>query len=349
MLLSWKPPPAVLLLAAAFGVAASIEKSNPVVELNKVTFRGIAANNVEHFLNIRYAYDTSGQRRFAPPEPYLYPEGQEVNATAPGPACPQDKAALPPFFDETPEISEDCLNLRISRPAGTKAGDKLPVVVHLHGGGVIKGSAYDSHFDPDNLLSLSTSLGKPVIYVALNYRITIFGFARLPVLKEQNAMNIGMRDQRAAFEWVKDNIAAFGGDPERVTSFGLSAGGTFTSLHLTSYGGKKGVPFTQGWAMSGPTGTSVNMTSDATEHHTRAVAENVGCDIGKSDEDILACLREVPMEELTKKAMKYSIKNMPPQGTFTFIPAVDGDFIPDRPSVLYRSGNFVKSEFDKSL
>ncbi|CAJ2500562.1 Uu.00g034150.m01.CDS01 [Anthostomella pinea] len=213
-------------------LVSSIVIAEPIAtfEGSKVTYQGMTKGTVEHFLNIRYAHDTSGLRRFAPPEPYTPPEGSEIAATEAGPACPQTQTALPPFFDETPWISEDCLNLRISRPAGTSAGDKLPVVVWVQGGGVVKGSAYDSHSEPDNLIALSEELKKPVIYVTFNYRLTIFGFARLPILKDQQSLNAGMRDQRTAFEWVKDNIAAFGGDPNRVALFGLSSGGTFSSL-----------------------------------------------------------------------------------------------------------------------
>ncbi|KAK4189739.1 putative lipase precursor [Podospora australis] len=329
--------------AVFFGLAVTSVLANPTVTLSKtkVTYRGTTVGSVEHFQNIRFAHDTSGQRRFAPPEPYTPAEGTEVDATAPGAACPQSKAAIPPFFVETPNISEDCLTLRISRPAGTTAKDKLPVVVHLHGGGVVKGSAYDPHFDPDNLLALSVEIDKPIIHVALNYRLTIFGFARLPILKDQKSMNVGMRDQRVGYRWIKDNIAAFGGDPTRITSFGLSAGATFISLHLISYGGKKGVPFTQGWAMSGPPGTGFNMTSDVTELHTRAVGRQLGCP-SNQDSELLQCLRQVPFEKLTETAMGYSVNNHPPAGLFTFIPSVDGDIIPDRQSVLYRSGKFVK-------
>lgn len=150
-----------------------------------------------------------------------------------------------------------------------------------------------------------------------------------------------MRDQRAGFQWVKDNIAAFGGDPERITSFGLSSGGTFSSLHLMSFGGERGVPFTQAWAMSGPPGTALNMTSDATEIHTRAVAEILECPEG-SDEATLQCLRDAPMNKLLDTAVDYSNKNHPPMGLFIFIPSVDSDFIPDRQSTLYKSGKFVK-------
>lgn len=181
--------------------------------------------------------------------------------------------------------------------------------------------------------------------MALNYRLTIFGFARLPVLKNQKSLNAGMRDQRVGFQWVKDNIAAFGGDPERITSFGLSSGGTFTSLHLMTFAGEQGVPFTQAWSMSGPPGTALNMTSDATEIHTRAVAEAAGCPAEQdrvSDEKILRCLRDLPMDKLLEVAVKYSQQNRPPLGLFTFIPSIDEDFLPERQSTLYRAGRFVK-------
>lgn len=154
-----------------------------------------------------------------------------------------------------------------------------------------------------------------------------------------------MKDQRAGFQWVKDNIASFGGDPERITSFGLSSGGTFSSLHLMTFAGEQGVPFTQAWAMSGPPGTALNMTSDATEIHTRAVANLAGCaaEHGRgSDEATLQCLRDLPMDKLLEVAVEYSQRNHPPLGLFTFIPSVDSDFLPDRQSTLYKAGKFVK-------
>ncbi|KAI1122056.1 alpha/beta-hydrolase [Nemania abortiva] len=318
--------------------------TDPVVILpqSKVSYRGVLRSSVEEFHNIRFAHDTSGSGRFAPPRPYSPPHGTEVDATVPGPACPQTRAAIPPFFGETPNQSEDCLNLRITRPAGIEAS-KLPVVVHITGGGVIKGSADESNYDPTNLVEHSASIGKPIIHVVLNWRLTIYGFARLPNLKDQGSLNVGMRDQRAGFQWVKDNIEAFGGDPTRITAFGLSSGGTLSSLHLMTYGGKHGVPFTQAWVMSGPPGTALNITSDATELHTYAVAELLGCrDEGANDEAVLACLREVPMDTLTETAMAYSVANHPPAGLFTFIPSVDDDFLLDRQSSLYEAGNFVK-------
>lgn len=329
----------VLLRSAVSGDIGVIVRDDK----NQVTYRGTSHDGIETFQNVRFAHDTSGKRRFAPPEPYLPPPGSEIDATSPGPACPQVKDAMPPFFAETDEISEDCLNLRISRPSGTTPSSKLPVVVWVHGGGVVKGSAYDPHFEPDKLLSLSQSIGKPIIYVAIQYRVTAFGFTSLPILRERKSLNVGMRDQRAGFQWVKDNIEAFGGDPLRITSFGLSAGGTFTSLHLVSFGGREGVPFTQGWAMSGPPGTALNISGDVATSHTLAVAKSLGCAM-EDGEQQLQCLRDVPMEKLLSTAMEYSVANHPPAGLFTFIPTLDGDFFPDRPTALYRNGNFVKGK-----
>jgi carboxylesterase type B len=320
-------------------------RADPIVQSSKdkVTYRGVDTGAVEHFQNIKFAHDTSGPRRFAPPLPFLPPPGSKIDASVAGPACPQTRDAMPPFFAETKEMSEDCLNLRIARPQGTTSRDKLPVVIWLHGGGVVKGSAYDPHFDPDNLITLSQETKTPIIYVALNYRLTIFGFARTPLLKDKKSLNVGIRDQRAGFQWIKDNIADFGGDPDRMTVFGLSAGGTFASMHLMAFGGEQGVPFTQVWSMSGPPGTALNMTSTATEDHTKTVALNVGCDQSQ-DIEMLSCMRDVPMETLLSAAMKHSVENFPPAGLFTFIPSVDDDMFPDRPSALYKAGRFVKGK-----
>jgi carboxylesterase type B len=94
--------------------------------------------------------------------------------------------------------------------------------------------------------------------------------------------------------------------------------------------------------MSGPPGTALNMSSGATALHTLAVAEKTGC--SQSGEEQLRCLRAVPIEDLLDAALAYSIANHPPAGLFTFVPSVDGDFFPDRQSVLYKSGRFVKGK-----
>ncbi|ESZ97832.1 hypothetical protein SBOR_1777 [Sclerotinia borealis F-4128] len=222
-----------VLLVFTYGfVAASSDakaEQTPTVSLeqSKVSYDGKLSGTVEHFHNIKFAEDTSGENRFAPPKPFTPASGTIFNASIPGPACPQLKDAMLPFFSEIGEMSEDCLNLHIARPANLKSTSNIPVVVWIHGGGVVKGSGSDPHSDPDRLIKLSVADGNPIIYMAINYRLNIFGFARLPLLTDTKSLNVGMRDQRIALEWVKDNIKSFGGDPNRITAYGLSAGGHF--------------------------------------------------------------------------------------------------------------------------
>ncbi|KAF7921342.1 hypothetical protein EAE99_007650 [Botrytis elliptica] len=341
---TWRIPASLILVFLSIASAIkSLSTPEVIFSESQVTFRGIISNNIEHFHNVKYAADTSGPNRFAPPKPFTPPPGTIIDASLPGPACPQIKDPMPPFFSAVEEISEDCLHLHIARPSGLDISSKsnLPVVVYNAEGGAIKGSNHDDHISPNKLISLSVTDGNPIIFVALNSRLSIFGFPRLPILKDEKSLNLGMRDQRAAFEWIRDHIQEFGGDPNRITAYGLSAGGTMTSLQIMAYGGQKGVPFQQAWVMSGPPGTSLNMTSDATEHHTRVVADRVGCG-GLVDSEILSCLRNIPMQDLIDSAMEYSVSNHPPSGLFTFIPSVDDDFLPDRYSTMMREGRFVK-------
>ncbi|TGO55625.1 hypothetical protein BCON_0089g00210 [Botryotinia convoluta] len=325
--LAWRIP-AFLILGFLSITSATKSSSTPEVIFSgsQVTYRGIISNKVEHFHNVKYAADTSGPNRFAPPKPFTPPPGTIIDASLPGPACPQIRDPMPPFFSAIEEISEDRLHLHIARPSGLDINPKsnLPVVVYNAEGGAIKGSNHNDHISPDKLISLSVTDGNPIIFVALNSRLSIFGFPPLPILKDEKSLNL-----------------EFGGDPNRITAYGLSAGGTMTSLQIMAYGGKKGVPFQQAWVMSGPPGTSLNMTSDATEHHTRVVADRVGC--GELvDSEIPSCLRDVPMQDLIDSAMEYSVSYHPPSGLFTFIPSVDDDFLSDRYSTMMREGRFVK-------
>ncbi|KAL9112657.1 MAG: hypothetical protein Q9187_007740 [Circinaria calcarea] len=110
-------------------------------------------------------------------------------------------------------------------------------------GGNALGSASDQLYRPDGLVQQASSNGQPVIFVGINYRLGIFGYATNKALKDANHTNAGLRDQRAAFDWVRDNIEAFGGDPENVTAIGQSVGASSIGLHLVSYKGRRGVPF----------------------------------------------------------------------------------------------------------
>ncbi|VXC27198.1 carboxylesterase family protein [Arthrobacter sp. 8AJ] len=145
----------------------------------------------------------------------------EYAATSPAPACPQ---APVPFLDDVlgtkyGELpgSEDCQNLSITLPGDLKPDEKLPVMVWIHGGSYTTGSGDLAIFDPARLVAENR-----VIVVSVTYRLGLFGFLATPAGRPGN---LGLLDQLEAFRWVQRNIAAFGGDPGRVTAFGQSAGG----------------------------------------------------------------------------------------------------------------------------
>ncbi len=131
---------------------------------------------------------------------------------------------------ETYDYSEDCLFLNVFTPESAKEGDKLPVLVYIHGGGFTGGCGHEKHFDgpvwPE----------KGIIGVTLNYRLGPMGFVCLPQLQEEAGFtgNYGLYDQMTAISWVKDNIAAFGGDPQNITIMGQSAGAASVQLLCTT-------------------------------------------------------------------------------------------------------------------
>ncbi len=131
---------------------------------------------------------------------------------------------------ETYAYSEDCLFLNIFAPETARAGDNLPVLIYIHGGGFTGGCGHEKHFDGPVWPS------KGVIGVTLNYRLGPMGFVCLPQLKEEAGFtgNYGLYDQLTAIQWIRHNIAAFGGDPEKITVMGQSAGAMSVQQHCLS-------------------------------------------------------------------------------------------------------------------
>lgn len=116
---------------------ATLIAAHPFVtnEVNSVSYQGTSSDGVDQFQGIFFAEDTSGANRFVPPKPYLPPHGTVVQATAPGAACPQATPAIVTFMSEVDNQSENCLSLRIARPANLSEGQRpLPVMVYLYGG-----------------------------------------------------------------------------------------------------------------------------------------------------------------------------------------------------------------------
>ncbi|MFG3285942.1 carboxylesterase/lipase family protein [Streptomyces sp. NPDC048111] len=174
----------------------------------------LVTDDVAAFLGVPYAAPPFGEARFRAPGPAASWDGVR-DALSYGPSVPRAPYA-PPFDALIPDEGaqgEDCLNLNIWTPHPAP-GDGLPVMVWIHGGAFANGSGSASAYDG------STFARDGVVYVSINYRLGADGFLRLP----ERPDNRGLLDQIAALEWVRDNIAAFGGDPGQVTVFGESAG-----------------------------------------------------------------------------------------------------------------------------
>ncbi|KAJ5216288.1 carboxylesterase [Penicillium cinerascens] len=335
----------VVLAFSACGRASPVRKTHPTVHLapDIVRFEGSSANNVESFLNIRFGQDTGGNNRFAPPKPYNYPTGSVVNATQSGAACPQQKVPVEGIsvFDNVTHISEDCLTLRVDRPANTCSTAKLPVMVYIYGGGDSIGQIYDSAYDPTTLISGATQKGIPVIYVAMNYRVGVFGFAASPALNDSDSLNAGLLDQRLGLEWVQKHISAFGGDPDNVIIFGESDGATGVGLQITAYGGNMKAPFQRAIMQSDNAAADAGTASNASMKHTAQLIRKLSCTASTSAKE-LACLRKVPLEKLLSTAVEYEY-SLNSYGFDVFIPTAPSTFIPESPSELLRSGRFARN------
>ncbi len=212
-------------------------------------------------------------------------------------------------------------------------------------GGAILGEAYDGFFNPVGLVRQSIANTQPVIYVAINYRIGVFGFAAAEALRDAKSENIGLRDQYLGMKWVKDNIAAFGGDPDNITLFGQSFGGISVGLQMVAYGGKQEALFNKAIMTSGA--ISSDRADTAVVKRTAAVAEGLKCTSrgGKVDNAALACLREAPLESLFKVQYEVATQSKPSFGFAAFTAVIDGDILPDQPDKLLREGRCLKSRF----
>ena len=230
---------ALFLLASVGLVLASAGSAQlpNVFELDQGYLNGFVAapasedhNTVFGFLGLPYAAPPEGDLRWRPPQP---PERFPIvpyEAVTPGPRCMQTDYPEGSFFPNHPEeTSEDCLYLNIWSAADGPS-DRRPVMVWIHGGALTRGSGANPVYDGTQLAK------KGAVVVTINYRLNVFGFFAHPALSSESrgqvgeggtsgsSGNYGLLDQVAALQWVRENIAAFGGDPDNVTIFGESAG-----------------------------------------------------------------------------------------------------------------------------
>ena len=275
------------------------------------------------FLGIPFAEPPVGNLRWRPPQAPA-PWAGVLQADTISPPCAQLDALTTPASD-----TEDCLYLNVWTPEPAPAQPR-PVMVWIHGGGNTSGSSGDLiPLGVGGLFYNGRTLAEmhDVVVVTINYRLNIFGFLAHPALAAENpdypySGNQALLDQRAALEWVRDNIEAFGGDAGNVTVFGESAGSFDTCFHVAS-------PLSRGLfhrAISESGGCTTRVTTVAEgEQRTQALLASTGC---ATAADPLACLRALPVATLLENSGGFG-------------PIVDGGFLPDQPRALYDSGDIA--------
>jgi len=278
-----------------------------------------ADGQVRTFKGIPYAAPPVGALRWREPQP-VQPWSGVLQAAEFGPRCMQTRVFDDMVFHDNGP-SEDCLHLNLWMPAGP-ATDKLPVMVWIHGGGYIAGASSEGRQDGGNLCK------RGVLVVSMNYRMGVFGFFSHPELDQESGHgasgNYGLLDQVAALQWVRKNIALFGGDPENVTIFGESAGSFSVSALMAS-------PLARGLFQKaiGESGAYFGTTLDL---QPRAKTEKDCLKFAQTafGATSLAALCAKPAEELLAAAAQ--------QRKVSFEPNIDGYFLPADVYSIYAKG-----------
>ncbi|KAH7110559.1 Alpha/Beta hydrolase protein [Dendryphion nanum] len=321
---------ATAVLAAPYNTYDHHDPS-PTVKIKNGTVEGVHSSqyNQDYFLGIPYAQSPTGNLRFRVPQPLNTTWRAPFSAKQYSPAC------IGYGSDQWPlAISEDCLYLNVVRPSGYE-GEQLPVAFWLHGGGLYQGSGIDPRYNLSAFVQRSVDIGKPIIGVSINYRLSMWGFINGDEVVESGNANNGLKDQRLALHWVQENIHAFGGDPAKVTLWGESAGALSVGLHLTAYGGRDDKLFRSAIMQSGGPIHYRTLAWDPTI--LLNASNSFGCSNTESDlssTPILDCLRKVDTWTLSSW-----INSTVPKWTWN--PIIDNDFIQGKTSLQIESGAFV--------
>ncbi|KAF2652181.1 alpha/beta-hydrolase [Lophiostoma macrostomum CBS 122681] len=301
----------------------------PTVTIKNGTLSGLHSTsyNQDFFLGIPFAQPPTGPLRFRVP--------QSINTswTHPYSATQYSASCVGYGSDDWPyaALSEDCLYLNVVRPAGF-SNASLPVAFWIHGGGLFEGSAVDERYNLSAVVARSVQEGHPVMAVSTNYRVSMWGFVTgEEVLRTGNA-NLGFRDQRLAMHWVRENIAAFGGDPSKVTIWGESAGALSVGMHLTAYGGRDDSLFRAAIMESGNPINYGSFNYSNSSFTTAAAA--LGCSNATSQLD---CLRGIDFETLNAYINSSTTAN----NNTVWKPIIDHDFIQGPTSLQLAAGAFV--------
>lgn len=295
--------------------AQSLNSSRPQVKIGGGWVQGARdTNNVKSFKGIPYAQPPVGELRWREPQPVKGWSG--VKVTERFSAKPPQTANYPDMVSRSAGQSEDCLYLNIWTPA-SRSGEKLPVLVYFYGGGFVSGDGSENRYDGTSMAR------KGVVTVTLNYRLGIFGLFSHPELTKESVHhssgNYGLMDQHAALVWVKNNIAAFGGDPQKVTIGGESAGSMSVSAQMAS-------PLSKGLFRGaiGESGSILGTASPAPLNQAEQAGIRFSNGIGKRT---IAELRRISAGELLKLSQPYH-----------FPLTVDGYLLPESPEMIFATG-----------
>ncbi|KAK5049927.1 hypothetical protein LTR84_004046 [Exophiala bonariae] len=322
----------VVVYFAVFGVIAAAltlvlgwvlaRGSIPKVTLRQGTFQGIIIDRpnfpkqVEAHLGIPYALPPIGDLRFARPRPVL-PSNETFEASSFGQRCPG--RPFKPLPDGNDNGSEDCLTVNVFRP--TDSTDEflglLPVMVYFHGGAFNRGSS-KSHDT-----AAMVAWADPFIAVTFNYRLGALGFLNSVLAAEEGILNLGLHDQVLLLEWVQENIAAFGGDPNQVTLMGLSAGAHSVGHHLLNH---KSTFHRVIMESGGPYSRALHhYNSTLNTQQSSKFMSLVGC-----REHDISCLRSVNETKLVN-ASDLVFEQWNPSLRWAWQPVIDGELVPGRP------------------
>lgn len=331
-----------------------------VVETTSGHIRGFSKNvmnrEVHVFLGIPFAKPPLGPLRFRRPVP-VDPWHGVLDASQLPNSCYQERYEYFPGFEgedmwnPNTNVSEDCLylnlwvpeRLRLRHRGGTDSRDRpgVPMLVWIYGGGYMSGTSTLEVYDADIMAAMAD-----VIVASMQYRVGAFGFLYLKPFFDGDSGeapgNMGMWDQALAIRWLKDNAAAFGGDPDLITLFGESAGGSAVSLHLLS-------PVTRdlsrrGIMQSGTLNAPWSyMTGEKAAEVGRTLVEDVGCNASRLDHSpdrVMACLRAVDSKVLSVQQWNsyWGILGFPSA------PTIDGVFLPKDPMELVEESDLSDTE-----
>jgi para-nitrobenzyl esterase len=351
--------PCALAALAAIGVgAAAFSQAPSLVRVDGGELHGVVADGVVSFKGIPFAAPPTGELRWRPPQPAQQWTGvrQAVEfgancmqgrfggpppASGAAPTPPQGTAPAPAAAAApAPQaVSEDCLYLHVWRPADAGARN-LPVMVWIYGGGFTGGSSSSPNTSGVGFAK------QGVVLVAMNYRVGRFGFFAFPALSSERPDemkgNYAYMDQIAALQWVKRNIAAFGGNPDNVTIFGFSAGGV--SVHSMLASPKARGLFHKAIVESGGSRDSVltarPMSKDGVDPNYPVSAETIGSQFASSmgiqgmDQAALARLRALSADEVLRGAPAQPGTNAP---SYETTPILDGKLITETAETAYKA------------